>query len=295
MENKYVIEFINYLSVNKNYSELTCKSYKKDLSEFVNFLNGDDLLKLNESTIKAYFSFLYEKHNKSSTICRKISSLKSFYNYLSDFHNTNKNIVDKIKYPKKDKKLPKFVYYDELISLLEHSSEGKNGKRNKAIMEVLYATGVRVSELVGIKISDIDFTNMTIRIMGKGSYERIVYFGEYALDAINDYINTERQELLKGRTSEYLFLSNRIDKLDERMVRYIIDKIIKTSSIKMNISPHTLRHTFATHLLNEGCDIRSVQTMLGHKNISTTEIYTHVSDEMLRHVYLTSHPRSGKK
>ena len=289
--NKYIKEFINYLENEKNYSNLTCESYESDLIEYFSFFNMD-INNITREDIKKYLMYLYDKKDTKSTVSRKISTLKSFYKFLELKNYNIKNPVYYITLPKKDKKLPNFVYYDELITLLENSKEGKFGSRNNLILELLYATGVRVSELVNIKLDDINFSNNTIRILGKGSYERIVPFGEYAKISLEEYINSLRRELTIKTKSEYLFVNKDGNKITERSIRKIINNVIEKSSIKTKISPHTLRHTFATHLLNEGCDLKTVQELLGHKHLSTTEVYTHVSNERLRSVYLSSFPRA---
>lgn len=185
--------------------------------------------------------------------------------------------------------------YKDLEELISASSEGDFGERNKLIIEMFYATGVRVSELVNIKLSDIDFSEKTIRIHGKGNKERFVFYGEYCEEALNLYINNLRRKLVDKNNNEFLFLNKYGGKISDRSIRNIINTIIKETSIKMNIHPHTLRHTFATHLLSQGIDLKSVQFLLGHENLSSTEIYTHVTDEMLRNVYLHSHPRSEEE
>ena len=168
-------------------------------------------------------------------------------------------------------------------------------ERDDLIIELMYATGVRVSELVNIKLDDIDFETNSIRILGKGSYMRTVYFGEYARDAIFKYMNGLRIKLLNGKESEYLFLNKNGNNITTRGIQKIIDKIVSETDVKTKVSPHTLRHTFATHLLDNGCDLRSVQELLGHKNINTTEVYTHVTSERLKDVYFKSHPRGRFK
>ena len=208
------------------------------------------------------------------------------------FNKIEINPMSNIKYPKKEKNLPKFVQYNELEEILEISKSGNYGIRNNLIIELMYSTGVRVSELINIKLNDIDMENKKIRILGKGSYERFVFFGEYTFNALKKYTNTLRKELLKGKTSEYLLLNKDGNQITTRGIAKIISQIIDKTAVKTKISPHTLRHTFATHLLDNGCDLRSVQEMLGHKNINSTEVYTHVTSERLKSVYFKSHPRS---
>ena len=290
---EYINKFLDNLINEKNYSKLTIINYERDLLEFKTFINKD-LSKITKADIKLYLLNLFDNNNKSSTVSRKISSLKSFYNFLNENNYININPTLTIKYPKKEKSLPKFVQYNELNEMLEISLEGEFGERNNLIIELIYNTGVRVSELVNIKIKDIDFKNNKIRVLGKGSYERFTFFGDYAKEALNKYISNLRCKLLNNKTNDYLFLNKNGDNITTRGVEKIIANIIKRTSIKTKVSPHTLRHTFATHLLDNGCDLRSVQDMLGHKNINTTEVYTHVTSERLKEVYFRSHPR-GKR
>jgi len=288
------LNFLNYIKNERNYSDLTVKSYKEDLEEFLNVCKLKDVYLAKEKDIKAYFKYLYDTNKFNSTVSRKISTLKSYFKYVSKNYGID-NIMIRFKLPKKSKSLPTFINYSDLKEIINVSSLGEFGSRNRLIVEMLYATGVRVSELVNIKLSDIDYGNKSIRIFGKGSKERVVYFGEYAEDALNIYINSLRRKLLVNKETDFLFLNKYGDKISDRSVRNIINEILKKTSVKMHVSPHTLRHTFATHLLTEGCDLKSVQYLLGHENLSTTEIYTHVTDEVLRGVYLNSHPRSEEE
>lgn len=290
LNNLCINEFLKYLKDIKNYSDLTINSYSKDLKEFNYFINKD-LLTINKNDIKIYLKYLFDKSNSSKTVSRKISTLKSFYKYYKAKGKISINPVSNIKYPKLDKNLPKFIPYNELENLIAVSTEGAFGERNNLIIELMYATGVRVSELVNITLEDIDFQNKQINICGKGSYERVVYYNTETDKAINKYINNLRKELLKGKENKYLILNKDGEKITTRGIAKIIDNLINKVSIKTKVSPHTLRHTFATHLLDNGCDLRSVQELLGHKNINTTEIYTHVTSERLKDVYFKSHPR----
>lgn len=287
----YIDKFLSYLKEEKNYSDLTIINYRKDLIEFMELTNINDLSKVTKDNIKNYLKVLFDHKNKSSTVSRKISSLKSFYKFMKDNSYVSVNPVSSIKYPKKEKNLPKFVQYNELVDMLEVSKCGDFGDRNYLIIELMYDTGVRVSELVNIKLDDIDSSTKKIRILGKGSYERFVFFGDYASEALDKYIHGKRIQLLNGKVNDYLFLNKNGEKITTRGVFKIIDNIIKETSIKTKVSPHTLRHTFATHLLDNGCDLRSVQEMLGHKSINSTEVYTHVTSERLKDVYFKSHPR----
>ena len=285
-------DFLNYLENERNYSKLTVKSYREDLEEFLCVTKLNDVFNATEEDIKKYYKYLYNKSN--STVSRKISTLKSYYKYLSKNSNYS-NLMTKFRLPKKKKSLPTFLNYSDLEELINASGEGEYGERNRLIIEMLYATGVRVSELVNIKLSDIDTEEKMIRIHGKGSKERFVFYGEYCEEALNKYINGLRRKLSVKSDCDFLFLNKYGGRISDRSIRNIINEIIKNTSVKMNVHPHTLRHTFATHLLTQGIDLKSVQFLLGHENLSSTEIYTHVTDEMLRNVYLHSHPRSEEE
>lgn len=289
-----VKSFLNYLKVYKNYSELTIKNYYNDLTEFSLYIKKD-LTRVKKEDIKSYLKYLFDKDNSNRTVSRKISTLKSFYKYLKENDVIKSSPALSIKYPKADKKLPNFVHYNELESIINATKKDTFYERDDSIIELMYATGVRVSELVNIKLDDIDFETNSIRILGKGSYMRTVYFGEYARDAIFKYMNGLRIKLLNGKESEYLFLNKNGNNITTRGIQKIIDKIVSETEVKTKVSPHTLRHTFATHLLDNGCDLRSVQELLGHKNINTTEVYTHVTSERLKDVYFKSHPRGRFK
>jgi len=291
---KYIDEYLKYLEYENNYSELTIKNYRKDLVQFLELTLVEDLRMVLKSDIRLYLKALFDLNEKSSTVSRKISSLKSFYKFMKEKGYVDINPAVSIRYPKREKLLPKYVPYNELESMLEVSKLGFFGERNNLIIELMYSTGVRVSELVNIKLCDIDFDSKRIRIMGKGSYERFVFYGDYASLVLDKYISNLRCKLLDGRIEEFLFLNKNGGKITTRGIAKIIDSIINQTSIKIKVSPHTLRHTFATHLLDNGCDLRSVQDMLGHKSINSTEVYTHVSSERLKEVYFRSHPRSGK-
>lgn len=294
---KLIDKFINYLEYQKNYSQYTCRNYYEDLKEYSEFLNTEHL-KYNEMRYKLclnYLSYLNENNDSKSTISRKLSSLRTFYKYLVQENIVNNNPFLLVSSPKKEKKIPKFISYNNLDEIFEIPNlDTSYGQRERVILEILYGSGVRVSELVNIKIKDIDFSEKSILIFGKGSKERIVYFGEYAKEMIKLYINDGRCGLLDGINSEYLIVGKNTSKLTTRRIEQIIDDIIKRSSIKLNITPHMFRHTFATHLLDNGCDLLVVQELLGHESLASTEIYTHVSNEHLRDVFMKCHPRNRK-
>ena len=288
---KELDNFYKYLDA-KGYSTNTISSYKKDLQQFNVYSKGKFDLDYND--IRSYLQFLHNKKYTNKSIARHISSLKSFYKYLNKNEIIKENPCLLISNPKIEKKLPNYINYNDLEILF--TIPDKNdvlGLRNLLILELLYSTGIRVSELVNIKLSDIDFNNNRIYILGKGNKERYVLYGKICNDLLNEYLLNSRSKLNKN--SEFLLLNKFGNKITDRAIRMIIDDIVKKSSLKLNISPHTLRHTFATHLLNEGADLKIVQELLGHENIATTGIYTHVSNEHLRKVYLDAHPRAKKE
>jgi len=294
---KDLVRFIRYLDVERNYSKHTIKNYSIDIDNFLNYCkeNKFDKYNVKYSNVKKYLIVLYELKYSNATISRKISSLRTFYDYLYDNNLVTNNIFNYISSPKKEKKLPKYISNED-VSIIFDIPDIKTpiGMRNRLIIELLYGTGIRVSELCNIKISDIDLKNKSIRILGKGSKERIVYFGDICLRILNSYIKDARCELLRNKSNDYLIVGayKKDKKISVRSVELIINEIIRLAAIKKNISPHTFRHTFATHLLNEGCDILIVKELLGHSSLDTTGIYTHVSNERLRNVYLKSHPRA---
>jgi integrase/recombinase XerC len=292
-----IIDFLKYLKEEKNYSKYTILNYGKDLKLFQTFLKDekiDDIKNIDYNIIRQYLSFLYEKEYENKTISRNISTLRSFFKYHLKEKNIVKNPMLLIPNPKIEKKLPKVLYTEELEKILSlPDNKTPLGQRNSAILELIYSTGVRVSELISIKLSDINFYDKKIRIIGKGNKERIVLYGKILEEKLDLYINDGRKQLLK-QENDYLFLNNNGNQLTSRGVEYMINNVLKQGGITYHISPHTLRHTFATHLLNNGADLKTVQELLGHESLSTTQIYTHVSNERLRGVYLNTHPRSKK-
>lgn len=281
--------FISYIS-KKNYSINTYTSYINDLYYFTIFVKKN-LTKVTFEDVKDYLEHLNLKKEKSSSVRRKISSLKSFYKFLykNGYMDKKDYPLTKVAYPKMEKKLPKFIYYNDLLEIINESTKDKDGVRDRLIIEMLYATGVRVSELVNIKINDIDFNNRRIIVLGKGNKERIVYYGEYAEEVLKEYLKTHDR-----KNHNYLFVNSKGGKLTDRGVRYIIDNIMSKLSVKVHVTPHVLRHTFATDMLNNGCDIRVVQELLGHSSLKATEIYTHVTNEHLKKVYYECFPRRDR-
>ena len=295
--NNIIKKFILYIK-DKNYSKYTIICYQKDLSDFNDFLieiNINNINQIDYKILRKYLASLYEKKYSSKTIARKISTLKSMYKYLIKNKLVKTNPMSLIKIPKLDNKLPKFLYYEELEELLAlPKTDNVLGIRNSLILEMLYSTGIRVSEIVNIKLKDINHYDKKILILGKGNKERYVIYGNKMEDKLNLYLSNAREKLLKIDTN-YLLINKNGTQLSDRGVRKIITTIIQNSSMKMNISPHTIRHTFSTHMLDSGADIRIVQELLGHTSLATTQIYTHVSNEKLRKVYYENHPRAIRK
>ena len=288
---KYIDEFIEYLKVIKKHSENTVINYRIDIIEFNDFMNNN-LLNINKDDVYSYLKHLYDINISKSSMGRKLSALRSFYNYLLKKQIVDINYFENIKNPKKENSLPKFVKEEDIDKMfLIPDARTWIGKRNLLIIRVLYATGLRVSELVNIKLDDININERTIIVLGKGNKERIVVFGYNTKDALIDYIDNGRYKI-DTKNSEYLFLNKDGNKLSSRYVRKIIDDIIFKASITMHVSPHMLRHTFATSMLNNGADLVSVKDLLGHESLNTTSIYTHVSDEKIKEVYNMAHPRA---
>ncbi len=295
-ENKELVEYLEYLKYQKNYSDYTIDSYKNDIVEYLNYLNREalDFKKVEYSDIRFYLMFLKdEKKDNNSSINRKLSSLRGFYKFLANEGYVKSNVFSLVNGPKKSKKLPRYFEYNELEELFKVPDDSPLGQRDLLLLEMLYATGCRVGELVSIKVKDIDFGRKSILILGKGNKERFVTYGEYCEDALKKYLNDGYRSLNKNNIDE-LFINNNGGPLTERGVRFILDKLIKQTSINKSISPHMIRHSFATHLLNEGCDLLTVQKLLGHESIKATQIYTHVTTDRLKEVYYNSFPRAKK-
>lgn len=288
-------KFLEKLKYEYNYSDLTINGYDYEITKFLDYLNDNhlDYRKINLDMIRNYLKYLDNLKYKKNSISKNLSSLRSYYKFLTEEKVILNNPFKNISNPKKDKKLPDFLNYEEINKLFDCADTTTPlGLRNRCILEILYDTGIRVSELVNLKISDIEFDKKIINILGKGKKERIVYYGDYLQEVLEKYINDSRKYLLNNKSSEYLILNNNGSKITTRGVEYIIDKMVNEAAIKHKISPHVLRHTFATHMLNGGADIKSIQQLLGHESLSTTGIYTHITNDVLRQEYLKNHPRS---
>ena len=288
-EDSNLRSFLNYLLVDKGLSNNTVKAYEADISSFFQWLDNEDLKykNLQEDHINQYISFLFQRKMRSSSVNRKISSIKSFYIFLVKRNFVKNSPLNDLVTPKQEKYLPESMSEAEVDKLLNSPDvSNKIENRDKAMIEMLYATGMRISELVNLKMTDVDMKRCVVKVFGKGSKERLVPFGETALDSLRSYLNEREQS-----SSKEIFLSNRGKKMTrvafwQRVKIYLIRENLKNS-----ISPHTLRHAFATHLLNRGADLRSVQLLLGHSDLSTTQIYTHIAKQRLSDVLKKHHPR----
>ncbi|AND39381.1 MULTISPECIES: tyrosine recombinase XerC [Cytobacillus] len=289
--------FIEYLQIEKNYSQYTIEHYQHDISEFFMFMAEQaiaDLTKVAYQDVRIYLTELYDKKMSRKSVARKISSLRSFFKFLLREEKVAENPFALVSIPKAQKKLPEFFYEAEMMQLFNACEASTPlGQRNKALLELLYATGIRVSECSQIRLKDLDMYLSTVLVRGKGSKERYVPFGSFAQDALDTYINHGRKKLLaNGNVQENLFLNARGGPLTARGIRTILDRIIEKSSLTGKIHPHMLRHTFATHLMANGADMRTVQELLGHAFLSSTQVYTHVTNEYLKKTYMAHHPRA---
>ncbi|MTH52733.1 tyrosine recombinase XerC [Bacillus mangrovi] len=299
MENvkKSLILFVEYLQIEKNYSQYTIVNYTANIEEFALFMKEEGLAELKQVTyqdIRLFLTKLYQQKLSRRTIAKKISSLRSFYKFLNREKVLNDNPFALVSLPKKDGKIPSFLYEKELELLFSVSDlTTPLGQRNQALLEMLYATGIRASECEGLKIQDADLFMGTILVTGKGNKQRYVPFGSFAQEALELYLRDGRKKLLKqGNLHDSIFVNNRGNPLKAGGIRHILNEIVKKSASSLHIHPHMFRHTFATHLLNEGADLRSVQELLGHTHLSSTQIYTHVSKDQLKKTYMAHHPRA---
>lgn len=299
----FIDSFLIFLRVGKNASPRTVESYQKDLFQGLDFFAGElkkkdtDLhpAEIDRSLFRRYLSFLRERGLTRTTIARRLAAWRSFYRYLYREGIIKDNPLGAIATPKVEKKLPRFLYEDEAGLLLASPDPGNHlGQRNRAILETLYGGGIRVSELTGLDVGDLDLEAGYLRVMGKRGRERLAPLGVYAVDALRDYLHESRPFILKkqNKFSSAVFLNRWGDRLTVRGVNKIIAGYGRRAGLGDGISPHTLRHSFATHMLNAGADLRSVQELLGHKRLSTTQVYTHISSGRLKQVYRQAHPRA---
>ena len=284
---RFVEKFIRYLDIEKNYSAHTILNYKLDLEEFQAFLGEQPVEKVDYLGVRKYLAVLKEKNLSSRSVSRKLSALRTFFRFLTREGFIKSNPVASVLSPKLDKHLPQFLTEEDTARLIESSIPATlSGLRDRAILETFYSTGIRISELVGLDCDDVDIISGIVKVRGKGKKERIVPIGEQAISAIRAYLGK------KDQSSPALFLNAGRRRISDCGVRYIFRKYIRKTGIRQGISPHTLRHSFATHLLNRGADLRTVQELLGHANLGTTQIYTHLTTERLKNVYNKAHPRA---
>lgn len=290
--NNKALDFKTYLLIDKKYSNETIESYMNDLYKYYYYIDkkGLTISSIKRKEIMEYTKYLKEIKLSSRSINHNISVLKTFYKFLVVSEHFKSNPMDYVETPKVGKTLPKVLSYEEIKQLLDVDLIDKYSYRNKAMLELMYATGLRVSELVNLKINDIDLDMAFVRTMGKGSKERIVPIGDYAILFIKEYLLNYRHELLKKENNEYLFLNNRGKRLSRQSFYKLVKELAIKKNIKTEFSPHTLRHSFATHLLDRGADIVSIKEMLGHSSLSTTQIYTHISNQKLKEEYDKFHP-----
>lgn len=285
--NENLENYRNYLKYERAYSDNTVGAYMNDLNKYEEFLKKD-ILESDTEDLEKYLKYI--KNLESTTVAHKITSIKSYFNYNIKRGIVSVNPADKVSRPKLTKHLPEYLTDEEVGKLLDVEVKSPYDYRNKTILELLYSSGIRISELVNIKTPNYDSEECLIRIMGKGSKERIVPLGDYAVNIMNDYMNNYRP-LINKKHTDYVFINNRGDKISRQFIFKVIKKEALKKGIKKDISPHTLRHTFATHLLKNGADLRIIQELLGHENISTTQIYTHVTNNKLKSDYETYFPK----
>ena len=335
MENNTIIrDFLSYLNFEKHFSEHTAKCYNADLVQFGDFVlqrsskpneqavyqqNSQNtgsggsvasmvaeptiamdqmLMSVDTSMVRAYLGHLNDQNYSKSTIARKLATLRSFYKFLVKRGKLESNPVASVRTPKQDKKLPRFLEYEEVKRLLETPPLNNwLGARDRAILETLYSTGIRVSELVSLNMEDVDFLGEVIHVRGKGKKERIAPISSSALQVIQHYMEyrNRRAQSSENFDTKVLFVNKHGRRLSTRSVRRKMDKYLKMAGLDPSISPHTLRHSFATHMLNNGADLRSVQELLGHQSLSTTQVYTHITTGKLKDIYDHSHPRDNEQ
>ncbi|GGF08810.1 tyrosine recombinase XerD [Halobacillus andaensis] len=293
---KFALEdFFHYLTVERGLSQNTIHSYKRDLNQyhlFLQELNVEDWDEVSRTHIMKYLHALNDKGRSSATVARFLSSIRLYHQFLVREKITNQDPSLHIETPKKERKLPKVLSSDDVDKLLNLPAKDPLTYRNKAMLEILYATGLRVTELITLKVSDLHLTMGFVRCMGKGSKERIIPLGDLAKEALEAYLNGPRAQLVKQKQTEELFVNQHGSRLSRQGFWKILKAVARQAGVTKEITPHTLRHSFATHLLENGADLRAVQEMLGHADISTTQVYTHVTKTRLKDVYRSYHPRA---
>lgn len=293
---KYIDMYLNYLKIVKKYSDKTILSYSDDLIEYNEFLGNNfiNILNIDLNITKEYLKYLYDRKINKNSISRKLSSIRGFYNYLLKEQIITNNYFNNIPNPKKELYLPKYLKDEELDKIFSVCNMNNPiNERDTLIIELLYATGIRVSELVNIKIKDINRGEKSIKVLGKGDKERIVLYNNHTEKALDTYLNDGYHSFNK-QNNGYLILNKNGGKLSERYVRVIINNLVRKAGLDIKISPHTIRHTFATDMLEEGADLMTVKELLGHESLNTTSIYTHVTNEQIKKTYNMAHPRAKK-
>lgn len=297
--NRYAKEYQYYLHGELNLSNNTCNSYLNDIEKYLSYLQTtrkiSDVKEIETDDIRQYLALLKRKGLSGTSRSRKLTSIRSFHKFLTLEKYTTRNVAEVIDKPKIEKKLPSILSLEEINKLLNNLSDDTPIEiRNKAMIEVAYSAGLRVSELINLQVSDIHLEMGFIKVFGKGNKERIVPLGEFAIDCLNLYLQKSRPFLLRKNNS-YLFVNNRGDKLTRQSFNIILKEKTKLAGINKSVHPHMLRHSFASHLLENGLDLRMIQELLGHEDISTTEIYTHINNQKLKDVYLKAHPHANRK
>ncbi len=290
---EYLDRFITYLVVERNASPYTARNYRREVGEFLRFLKGEAISSLQEvdrQHLFRYLLWLNAGDYAKASIRRRISELRSFFKWLVREGVLKSNPVEAISAPKMPKRLPRYLKPEEIGAIMQAPDTSQPlGQRNRAILEILYATGVRVSELAGLDLASLDRAKGEMRVRGKGGKERIVLLGQPARDALDLYLREGRPKLLKGKRTSALFLNRLGERLSVRGVQLMLDRCARKAGLRW-VTPHLFRHTFATHMLGGGADLRVVQELLGHASLSSTQIYTHVSQRRAREVYMNSHP-----
>jgi len=291
----YLDDFINYLIIEKKLSDNTKKSYYNDLKKYIDFLNKKNISvpsQIKDKDIVSYIEYLKNEKCSMKTISHNITCIKEYHKYLLKDGILKNDCTENIKSPKLKKNLPHVLSIEEVDKLLNIKLSNSFDYRNKAMIELMYSSGLRVSELISLELQDVNLNMGTVRCFGKGNKERIIPIGDVALEYLEFYINEYRDSMKKGYLCDKLFLNNHGKEMTRQGFFKILKKLAKEQDIKTEFSPHTLRHSFATHLLEYGADLRSIQELLGHEDISTTQIYTHISTKKIRDEYNLSHPRS---
>ena len=289
-------DYINYLVYERRMSKNTCSSYKNDLIKYNEFLkskNIDNVRDIDRSNITDYIKALSNDNITETSIARKLTAIKNFHKYMVQFGSISPDVAETIERPKLRKTLPNVLSVAEVDSLLELDTNTPFDYRNKAMLELLYGTGLRITEMLDLTMQDIDFENCVIRCFGKGAKERIVPIGEYIIESLKNYLEV-RPLLSKNKRSDILFLNNFGGRLSRFSFFKILKKMLVVKGIKKNVSPHTLRHSFATHMLEYGADLKSIQELLGHVDINTTRLYTHITNKQIENDYEEFHLRSGE-